>query len=136
MNEPIHEFFSLSYSNYLVLPRSVLQSMDEEWQRAFVELIEAESKHVPPEGFTAAGPWRVRCNDGLTLVWERPLVKALDGDEPAPSAGYSHHWPGGSTDTATCGRSILSPDGAMRIWTGDWSGVDCPHCLLRQPRQP
>lgn len=38
--EPIHLWFSLSYSNYLVLARSVLQSMPQEWQARFVVLLE------------------------------------------------------------------------------------------------
>lgn len=38
--EPIHEWFELSGSNYLVLPRSVLQSMPAVWQGEFVRLLE------------------------------------------------------------------------------------------------
>jgi len=38
--EAIHEYFGLSYANYLVLPRSVLQSMPEEWQEGFVAMLE------------------------------------------------------------------------------------------------
>lgn len=37
--EPIHEWFELTYSAYLVLPRSVLQSMPAQWQTRFVELL-------------------------------------------------------------------------------------------------
>ena len=37
--EPIHSWFELSYSSYLVLPRSILQSMPVEWQRRFVECL-------------------------------------------------------------------------------------------------
>jgi len=40
IKEPIHDYFSLSYANYLVLPRTVLQSMPNEWQEKFVELLE------------------------------------------------------------------------------------------------
>lgn len=36
----IHTYFGLSYANYLVIPRSVLQSMPEEWQLKFVKLLE------------------------------------------------------------------------------------------------
>ena len=36
----IHIFFGLSYAKYLVLPRSILQSMSEEWQRDFVKLLD------------------------------------------------------------------------------------------------
>lgn len=36
ISESIHGYFGLSYANYLVLPRSLLQSMPDEWQRRFV----------------------------------------------------------------------------------------------------
>jgi hypothetical protein len=36
----IHTWFSLTYANYLVLPRSVLQSMPEDWQHRFTALLE------------------------------------------------------------------------------------------------
>jgi hypothetical protein len=39
-DEPIHEFFGLSYCTHLVLPRVLLQSMSAEWQRKLVNLIE------------------------------------------------------------------------------------------------
>lgn len=38
-DEPIHDFFELSYAEYLVIPRSVLQSMPKEWQAKFVECL-------------------------------------------------------------------------------------------------
>lgn len=39
-NAPIHAWFGLSYAKYLVLPRSILQSMPVEWQKDFVKLLE------------------------------------------------------------------------------------------------
>ena len=36
----IHSFFSLSYASYLTIPRSVLQSMPDDWQDKFVRLLE------------------------------------------------------------------------------------------------
>ena len=39
-SEPIHNFFELSYAQYLTIPRSVLQSMPVEWQRRFVRCLE------------------------------------------------------------------------------------------------
>lgn len=39
-DEPVHTWFELTYANYLVLPRSVLQSMPAWWQRRFVEMLE------------------------------------------------------------------------------------------------
>lgn len=35
----IHGWFGLTYANYLVMPRSVLQSMPDEWQAEFVKLL-------------------------------------------------------------------------------------------------
>ncbi|MEU1088949.1 hypothetical protein ACFYPN_16150 [Streptomyces sp. NPDC005576] len=47
---PIHQWFSLSYTNYVVLPRTLLQSMPTEWQERMVaclnELHDAFS-HIP-----------------------------------------------------------------------------------------
>ncbi len=37
---PIHGWFGLTYSSYLVLPRALLQEMPTEWQRRFVDSIE------------------------------------------------------------------------------------------------
>lgn len=35
-SEPIHEWFELSYAQYLTIPRTALQSMPVEWQQKFV----------------------------------------------------------------------------------------------------
>lgn len=52
---PIHEHFSLSYANYLVLPRALLQSMPDAWQQVFVDRLDemaAAFHHVPQaEGY-------------------------------------------------------------------------------------
>lgn len=49
-NGPVHTWFSLSYSNYLVLPRTLMQSMPDDWQQRMVaclnELHDA-FEHVP-----------------------------------------------------------------------------------------
>ena len=50
----IHTFFGLSYSNYLVLPRTLLQSMPEEWQHRFTGMLDEMSAafdHVPQADF-------------------------------------------------------------------------------------
>lgn len=39
MREDVHTYFGLSYANYLVLPRTLLQSMPETWQHRFVDLV-------------------------------------------------------------------------------------------------
>lgn len=38
--EPIHNWFELTYAQYLTIPRSVLQSMPAEWQARFVKCLE------------------------------------------------------------------------------------------------
>lgn len=46
--QAVHCWFGLSYANYLVLPRLVLQSMPGGWQRRFVELLrEADQRYGP-----------------------------------------------------------------------------------------
>lgn len=50
VREDIHTYFSLSYANYLVLPRTLLQSMPADWQHEFVQLLrqaDAAFEHVP-----------------------------------------------------------------------------------------
>jgi hypothetical protein len=39
-SEAIHGWFELTYSNYLVIPRAVLQSMPDRWQEEFVALLD------------------------------------------------------------------------------------------------
>lgn len=38
--EPIHDWFELTYAQYLTIPRSVLQSMPIEWQARFMGCLE------------------------------------------------------------------------------------------------
>ena len=58
MEEPVHLLFGLSYSNYLVLPRTVLQSMPVDWQDKFIKLVE-EIPEVIAEHFEPPGGYRV-----------------------------------------------------------------------------
>lgn len=39
-HDPIHNWFELTYAQYLTIPRSVLQSMPQAWQASFVNLLE------------------------------------------------------------------------------------------------
>lgn len=52
-SDPIHEWFELTYAQYLTIPRSVLQSMPAEWQGRFVECLrqlDSEIDWRPREG--------------------------------------------------------------------------------------
>lgn len=40
MKRDVHAYFGLSYAQYLVVPRSVLQSMPMDWQYKFIKLME------------------------------------------------------------------------------------------------
>jgi hypothetical protein len=48
--EPIHTWFELSYSSYFAVQRTVLQSMPTDWQRLFVELLEAAARTLDLTG--------------------------------------------------------------------------------------
>jgi hypothetical protein len=43
---PVHDWFGLTYASYLVLPRSVMQSMPVEWQRRMVALLEEADEQL------------------------------------------------------------------------------------------
>lgn len=62
--DAIHLWFGLTYASYLVLPRTVLQSMPDEWQARFVKMMdEVEEKFsYPPEGTT----YDVRLKDDIS----------------------------------------------------------------------
>lgn len=56
-DDAIHGWFGLSYASYLVLQRTVLQSMPQEWQRKFVALLEELdstewAEEIPRMGYT------------------------------------------------------------------------------------
>jgi hypothetical protein len=55
LDGPIHEWFGLTYSNYLVLQRSQMQSMNVYWQKRMVRLLnqldEAFADHPHAPGF-------------------------------------------------------------------------------------
>jgi len=53
MSEAIHGWFKLTYAQYLTVPRSVLQSMPDDWQEKFVALLEQMDDTIdwrPKEG--------------------------------------------------------------------------------------
>lgn len=76
-NEPIHLWFELTYASYLVLPRSVLQSMPEGWQRRFVmclEELDAAFEGSPPMPSYYVKPRQIR---GYTRN-DKPIYAACD----------------------------------------------------------
>lgn len=57
----IHTWFNLTYANYLVLHRSLLQSMPEQWQHQFVTLLEELDQAF--NSVKQAAKYDVRCRD-------------------------------------------------------------------------
>jgi hypothetical protein len=104
--EPIHEMFSLSYANYLVLHRSLLQSMPVEWQQKFVdcinELDQAFSHIKRPDYFVQAAEQREVCE-----LSELQRQQALDGeitemwdkDDPDHEGDPIYHLDGNEIDS-------------------------------------
>ncbi|WP_051761340.1 hypothetical protein [Microbispora rosea] len=83
-HEAIHSYFSLSYANYLVLPRTLLQSMPDEWQTRMVaclrELDDA-FRHVPQAEAYKVQPAREREVGELTDDELRQVGYSKSGDE-------------------------------------------------------
>jgi hypothetical protein len=68
--EPIHGWFGLTYSSYLVLPRTVLQSMPVEWQERFVDLLEELGEAMTKAGIEQPAGYWVRPTDGKRFIKE------------------------------------------------------------------
>jgi hypothetical protein len=60
-SDPIHEFFGLTYANYLVLPRAILQSLPLPTQRKLVQVLE-EIRALYGDDFQPPA-YRVLCLD-------------------------------------------------------------------------
>ncbi|MGW4803045.1 hypothetical protein [Kitasatospora sp. NPDC004272] len=87
---PIQDHFGLSYANYLVLPRTLLQSMPIEWQQRFVDCLgelDAAFQHVPQAEAYEVTPGTQHLANELS-------------DADLRAAGYSVDWYGGQTPPA------------------------------------
>lgn len=65
MREHVHEWFGLTYSSYLVLPRSLLQSMPAKWQKRFVKCLEELQEAAPKD---CPSDYLVRAREGGKFV--------------------------------------------------------------------
>lgn len=64
----IHNWFGLTYANYLVLPRSILQSMDAEWQKKMVELLDELNEKIIDEGIILMPEYSVEAIDNDKII--------------------------------------------------------------------
>jgi len=82
---PIHDWFELSYAEYLTIPRSVLQSMPVEWQERFVKCLEELDETIDwrPE----TGRYMVYLTDGNKRYAHDPLRDYERGRRQVPHIG-------------------------------------------------
>lgn len=83
--DPIHLWFGLTYSSYLVLPRTALQTMPREWQQRFVDMLEELRGTIDfpeqPSGY------RVLAVDDRGKFVEDPMRNYRRGRARAPLRG-------------------------------------------------
>lgn len=101
--EAIHLHFGLSYANYLVLPRTLLQSMDDRWQTEFVALLDQlceAFRHVPQ-----ADAYKVEAAEEHTVSEMSP--------NQLKQAGITEDWYGGE----------IPPDGLAPDDLAEWQNL-------------
>lgn len=85
LDGPIHTWFELSYSNYLVLPRSLMQSMPVEWQQrmvACVEELRRAYEHLDhPDAYEVTAS--VECEYSDLSAADMKALGITQADEPA-----------------------------------------------------
>ena len=74
--DPVHYWFGLTYSSYLVIPRSVLQSMPVGWQQRFVALLEEADQMAGDVG--ASGPYVVQKRDPVSNRFTKDPLSRYD----------------------------------------------------------
>lgn len=72
VNEPIHNWFELTYAQYLTIPRSVLQSMPTEWQIRFVNCLKELDSAI--DWRPKDGRYWVKLKDNRGRYIEDPLM--------------------------------------------------------------
>jgi hypothetical protein len=88
-DEPIHTFFGLSYANYMVLPRLILQSMPEEWQEKFVSMLN-EMFEAFGTDFEPKGGYRVQALDENKRYYSDPYSDYRRGRRRLKAKEQSH----------------------------------------------
>lgn len=61
---PVHTWFGLTYSSYLVLQRSLMEGMPEEWQTRMVALLEEMAETYDTEAIGGTYNVNLRGRDG------------------------------------------------------------------------
>ena len=86
--EAIHGHFGLSYANYLVLPRTLLQSMPDAWQARFVALVDdlcEAFQHVPqPEAYEVKAATEHSVSEMTPVQLDEAGITEDEYDESVP----------------------------------------------------
>lgn len=64
--DPVHHWFSLSYSSYLVVQRSLMEAMPLEWQRRMVAMMDELWETFDPDRVQTS--FRVTALDGTRFT--------------------------------------------------------------------
>lgn len=147
-DEPIHGWFGLTYSNYLVLHRTLMQSMPPSWQRRMVaclEELDTAFDHVEkPTSFIVEPAREIEYGDLSTQQAQRLGVTFPDGssDTCQDRGGTVHQrWettlvPTGSDPVPhyNRGRTRIQPaapepgPAGLTEWVSYWGGPDPDNC--------
>jgi hypothetical protein len=97
----VHTFFGLSYANYLVVPRTLLQSMPDQWQQRFTGILSEMQEafgHVPQ-----AAAYKVTAAEAREPGELSPqqLTAAGTGKDEQPCEDDHEHDPGGCLPAVT-----------------------------------
>jgi hypothetical protein len=86
---PIHEWFGLTYSNYLVLNRTLLQSMTPDWQQRMVtcleELSDAFAHIEQPEAYAVQAGEQDLVNELTEAEMEQLGITCQEYDDEPPA---------------------------------------------------
>lgn len=69
--EAMHQWFGLSYANYLAVPRVLIQSMSDEWQSRLARLLDEMQEAT--RGIEQAPQYRVHTTDEYGRFMRDPL---------------------------------------------------------------
>lgn len=76
-SDRVHRYFELSYSTYLVMHRTLLQSMPDEWQNKFIDLVEEFDESFRYKNYR--GSYLVRPAESTYYVELSDHAKKLNG---------------------------------------------------------
>jgi hypothetical protein len=78
-DDAIHGWFNLTYANYLVIPRSILQSMPGDWQTSFVALLRQYEEAVTASDLFIP-PYEVRALERRRQLLDPPTCPECEGE--------------------------------------------------------